>query len=434
MTAKLWPAFLLLLCSAASAAPATSFQNTLFSAKSESLGGAYAGQADEAEDMLFNPAALGELKTSQAGFQHLRWLGDTLQESAFMALAEGDLGGLGAELALQDGTMSGIDASGNPVQGLAANAAGFGLGAGKRMFDFLSAGGTLKLVRQDQASQSFQTLAGDLGVMAEWEDLRFSVSGLNLGTGNGSPQAGLAKADASFQYFPEDRTRLLVCAGYSVDFLGNGRLQMGCEAGLKDLVYVRGGLDHDLQNVEVKGLHDFAAGAGLHYKSVWADYSYRPYGDAGATHRVGLSISFQPKTPVSRPHRQPSPGRTPSRTPVRTPVPVPTEIQTLPPVQHAYVSPKPAESGAGLELYFKASSDNLSHGQRLIREGKIHEALDWYNQALTREPNNGALWRGLGECFYQLGNKDLALRCFDRSLELKPDETFQQWKEKYERQ
>jgi Flp pilus assembly protein TadD len=76
-----------------------------------------------------------------------------------------------------------------------------------------------------------------------------------------------------------------------------------------------------------------------------------------------------------------------------------------------------------LELFFGQAEEQLSEGQRLLKEGKARQAVDYFNRKLALEPANAVYWRGLGEAYLQLGNGDFARRCFEESLKQNPGDT-----------
>ncbi|HYG52746.1 MAG TPA: serine hydrolase [Flavobacteriales bacterium] len=72
---------------------------------------------------------------------------------------------------------------------------------------------------------------------------------------------------------------------------------------------------------------------------------------------------------------------------------------------------------------FAATDDMLflEAGQRLIKEQKLDEALALYTLYTKKFPGIIIAWNDLGEVYLMKGNKAEAKKCFEKALELKPD-------------
>ncbi len=62
-----------------------------------------------------------------------------------------------------------------------------------------------------------------------------------------------------------------------------------------------------------------------------------------------------------------------------------------------------------------------SVGRQLYKEGKYNEAVKVFLQDLNEERNNFLLYTWIADCYYRIGQHDLALKNIKRSIEIKPD-------------
>ena len=49
-------------------------------------------------------------------------------------------------------------------------------------------------------------------------------------------------------------------------------------------------------------------------------------------------------------------------------------------------------------------------------------ALTWYREAAALQPNSSVLWSRLGTACNRMGNDEMAIQCWERSLQLEPTE------------
>ena len=59
--------------------------------------------------------------------------------------------------------------------------------------------------------------------------------------------------------------------------------------------------------------------------------------------------------------------------------------------------------------------------QQALKEGKIFEAMDYYQQALRLDPNSAEVHNDLGLLLVQQGNLQEARLHFEEALKLRPD-------------
>jgi len=59
-------------------------------------------------------------------------------------------------------------------------------------------------------------------------------------------------------------------------------------------------------------------------------------------------------------------------------------------------------------------------GQSCQKLGEFGPAISYYKDYLSHYGTNLHILNSIGECYYRLGNKEEALRAWERSLELNP--------------
>lgn len=408
-------------------------QTAIATARSESLGGAWTGQADDATTAFFNPAGLGELKSAQVSIHHQTWLVDVFQENVVAGVPAGSLGGFGAVIHYVNyGVFDGRDDQGQKTRALGASDLGLGLSWGARMLGPVYFGLSARSLQETLADTVYQAMSGDAGLLLSLprQNLRVGLSALNFGTSlGGSTQYGLWKGGVSWGFKPELDGDLLFCLGITSPVEGTPSLQVGAEVGYLSIFYLRGGMDRPLQRPENDIMREFAFGFGFKFSAFNLDYAYKPFSDLGSSQRLSVGYSLGqpslPAAPVRVVARKPAATPVPTRVP--TPIPDPPALEPMPtaaPQPTAVpVQPRPAQAADGLELYFGLPNEQITEGQRLLKEGKYREAIDYFNAALAKSPKNGTYWRGLGEAYLRLGNKDYARRCFEESLRQDPGDS-----------
>ena len=62
-------------------------------------------------------------------------------------------------------------------------------------------------------------------------------------------------------------------------------------------------------------------------------------------------------------------------------------------------------------------------GYYLLRLKKVDDAIDVFNQNTIDFPQSGNTWDSLAEAYMTKGNKELAIKYYEKSLELDPGNT-----------
>jgi len=64
--------------------------------------------------------------------------------------------------------------------------------------------------------------------------------------------------------------------------------------------------------------------------------------------------------------------------------------------------------------------EHVQKGDKFVDDGKYEEALLYYEEALTLEPNEPDLLNKKGVALRSLGRYDEAIECFNKSLKISP--------------
>jgi len=393
------------------AALASPLDNLQGSARDMALGSAFVGVADDASALFFNPAGLSGLASPSVALHHNSYLAGTFQETLEGGFPGGDFGGLA--FALDYVSWGSLDLRDNfGVSQGSYNDTDIGLtaGWGKEWAKGFSTGLSVRGLQQKVVNDLYNSLAADLGLLwSPQKDLRFGLAYLNLGTPvAGNSLSGELKGGGSLHWDLNPNLGLLTALSASWIPNGTASGQGGLECVLNREWSIRVGGQVPFYDNQVGGLTNFTAGAGLKLAAFSLDYAYLPFGSLGTSHRISLAYEFSlPKEIVK----------------------VPVQVQV--PVTIVQPAPQPSPNPQDVEVHFKISSDPLAQGQELEKEGKQTEAAKTYVEALKIAPHNSVLWSALGNVYYQMGQKDYAIRCFDQSLKLSPNPALEDWLKKY---
>jgi hypothetical protein len=291
-------------------------------AKSQGLGGAFVGLADDATALYYNPAGLTARGEDEILYDEL--LGKPLYEAPqnrftasyinyLVDFQYGFLGyvrdidsttAMGVSASYQNfGTFDRLDAEGSEQGTFGASDIAFALTYSKRVSSKFSAGATGKVVFEKIDTYSSTGLAADIGLMYLLASDGTSRLGLAV-TNLGAQLKGLT--DEHKDKFPTK-----IAFGLSHQLVGLPFLfsaeggkpfdnDFYAAAGM-ELVSLRPfvariGWSSQGRDYRVGGdnefLAGFAGGFGLTYKNYQIDYSYSSYGDLGSVHRISLGAGF----------------------------------------------------------------------------------------------------------------------------------------------
>lgn len=381
------------------------------SARDLGMGAAFVGVADDASALFFNSAGLAGVRLPEVAVHHNSYLAGTFQEVLSCAFPTGSNSGLGLALNyINWGSLDLRDINGVSQGGYNDTDIGLMAGWGLELSPGFSAGGALRALQQKVVNDLYTSLAGDLGLLwTATPSLRFGLSYANLGTPvAGSSLTGELKGGAALFMDPDPHSRFLLALSGSWFSNNLGAAQAGCEWTLEKRWSLRAGYQLPFTSDQIDGFTHFTAGAGMRFSSFALDYAFLPFGTLGNSHRLSLSYQFDLPKEV-----------------VKVPVQVPVTV-----VQPVLAPPKTQD----VEVHFKIPNDPLAEGLELEKSGKLKEAVKAYVAALREAPQNDQIWSALGNLYYKLGQKAYAIECFDRALQLKPDNpALRDWLERYKK-
>jgi hypothetical protein len=260
--------------------------------------------ADDAFSLSYNPASISLLNYQEAAFMHTQWVEGVSQK--YLAYVHPKLGpgNLGAGINLvQVGSFQGYDANGAKAESVSAQDLLFSLAYAGRVWGAknpqeglgLSAGLSLKFLRERLENNSASAYAGDVGLLCYFPlktvSMKAGLAAQNFGSklgyyeNQGRLPRTLAFGLSGLGRIWGDPATLAVEMRKAVD---NGvDLSVGGEYWVNSLLAFRLGyrFQHDLG----PGLR---AGIGLKIKIVQFDYGMSPMGAMGITHRAGITIRF----------------------------------------------------------------------------------------------------------------------------------------------
>ena len=291
-------------------------------AKSQALGGAFVGLADDETALYYNPAGLTSDGKSYELYDDLLEIPERKQiENRFTAsyinylldFQYGFVGyirnlddrtSVGLSIAYQNyGTFNRLDAAGDKIGTFGASDMAIGLSYSKRVRSNLSLGGTGKFIYEKIDVYSSNGLAIDAGLMYLAADDGSTRIGFAL-TNFGAQLSGLTKTH-------KDKLPTKAAVGLSHRLRGlptvftteigkpfdnEFYLSLGIEMVSLSPFFLRigwtsAGRDYKTGS-DGDNLAGFGGGFGYSYKEYTVDYSYSSYADLGSVHRVSLGAGF----------------------------------------------------------------------------------------------------------------------------------------------
>jgi hypothetical protein len=469
------------------AGQANSIDSTTTSARTAVLGPAFTGVADDASALFSNPAGLASLSRGQVSLHSYFGLMDAVEETAILGLPLGGWGGLGlAGNYLNYGTFEGRDANGSLAPNYSPDRFGFQGGWGIEAIRELSLGLALHYSQQNITGYVYSSLVPDLGVLfkagTQWKfGLDYQPPGW---TSSSNPPISLFRVGASWQTSLDSSIRLLAALGNSLQSDSLDYLQAGAEASYRSAYILRAGYRFPINDNGIEGLSNFSMGAGVVLSDFELDYAYTPSGLISDSNQFSLTYFFgqppalstetakaglpgptagpngvsgngekgplavsNPRATGSSPQAVTGPVTTASSTP---PAGAASNIQggtsgdASPKAVTVFAQPPPLvgarpqsetgkEDSQSLALHFDVPADFTTQGEQMAAQGKYGEALRLYQQAIQQDSQNVQAWWDMGVVYYKMNQKPYVIQCFQKVLELRPDDqALQQWLERYQ--
>jgi len=288
-------------------AQALPLQQSGATARAMGMGSAVVAVSQGSASLLWNPAGLGRMDSTEIAVHHNSGLGDTMQEIFVFGMPVGEvkeegkggsLGGIAASLGYVNyGRFSGMDALGAPTANYNSGDYSGSLGWGMEFLPGLSGGVALKGNQSNFASKAYTTYSTDVGVL--WKvipalDLGASYSNLKMFSKIGDVASGL-RLGAGWTI---DK-RWLLAASSELQSKAMKRLQLGTEYLIGDVekkanvLALRAGYQLSYPSRELGALAGLTWGLGYTItRSLAVDYAMLPAGDLGISHRLSLTYKF----------------------------------------------------------------------------------------------------------------------------------------------
>ncbi len=262
-------------------------------ARAVGMGGAYTALASDSNALLYNPAGLARVRSSEATFMHNQYALGVSQQYIAAALKSG-LGFQFNYASLGDVPRTTISNPGGAGSRLSVSDSSLGAGYGRELNPDLAIGGGLKYISESLGDATANGYAVDLGGlyrMPEMPALVFGASLLNLGPP--------VKFGSTSEKLP---TTLRLGAGYGLkltdndvtlalditkSFLDKIRIGLGAETLIKEQFAVRAGFT----TRQDAGL-GLAIGLGWKGRKLGADYAFVPMGELGTAHRISFTLRW----------------------------------------------------------------------------------------------------------------------------------------------
>lgn len=294
-------------------------------ARSEAMGGAIVGLADDASAIFWNPAGIVKVSNVQAHFSYMNWFDLFDFNAASLVYNAGDIGVFGASMVLLSTDEMEITTEEEPNgtgRFFDAGDVALGISYAKYLTDRFSVGLTVKYINQRIWNETASGFAFDIGTQyrLDFQNLTIAMCMTNFGS-----DMKFDGSDLDFTYRKDDNypmSRLIpsrlstdeyplplnfqVGIGFDVfeyEFVkmkgaidvthpndNAERAHFGTEFSFYDRFFVRGGYKYNYDD------QDFTFGAGANVplggSAIYFDYAYSIYDILPSVHRVSVNLSF----------------------------------------------------------------------------------------------------------------------------------------------
>jgi long-subunit fatty acid transport protein len=293
-------------------------------ARSEAMGGAIVGLADDASAIFWNPAGIVKVNNVQAHFSYMNWFDLFDFNAASLVYNAGDIGTFGASMVLfttDDMEITTEEQPNGTGRYFDAGDIALGISYAKYLTDRFSVGLTVKYIEQRIWNESASGVAFDIGTQYRLDfqnltiamcmsnfgpDMKFTGSDLEFLTRiNENYTSRLVPSQLSTQEYPLP-LNFQVGIGFDVfeyEFVkmkgaidvthpndNAERAHFGTEFSFYDRFFVRAGYKYNYDD------QDFTFGAGANVplggSAVYFDYAYSLYDILPSVHRISVNLSF----------------------------------------------------------------------------------------------------------------------------------------------
>lgn len=294
-------------------------------ARSEAMGGAIVGLADDASAIFWNPAGIVKVNNVEAHFSYMNWFDLFDFNAASLVYNAGDIGVFGASMVLfttEDMEITTEEKPNGTGQYFGAGDIALGISYAKYLTDRFSVGLSVKYINQTIWNENASGVAFDIGTQyrLDFQNLTIAMCMTNFGPDmkfdgpdldftyrkdDDYPQSRLVPSRLSTQEYPLP-LNFQVGIGFDVfeyDFVkmkgaidvthpndNAERAHIGTEFSFFDRFFVRAGYKYNYDD------QDFTFGAGanvpLGSSAVYFDYAYSLYDILPSVHRISVNLSF----------------------------------------------------------------------------------------------------------------------------------------------
>ena len=256
-------------------------------ARSEGLGRAFTGLADDPSAVIYNPGGLAQQNPLQITLQHVILFYDTMYDFASVTYPLSGIGTFaGSYVRVGSTGFDSRDAQWNTTGTFGVYDQAFLVSYARDLTSWLAAGANLKLIDESVADASSFGYGADLGFMCKPNDM------INIGLSMINIIPPSVKLDQAAENYP-----VVLKLGMAFKFLGDRIIPLfDLEKTFTDKDFkFRFGLEaYPIQDLALRvGLDEteLTFGAGYFIKPVRIDYSLSSQ-DLGLTHRLSLTLAF----------------------------------------------------------------------------------------------------------------------------------------------
>lgn len=385
------------------------------SARATAMGMALVAVPGDSSDLLWNPAGLSGISSTQLALNHDSWLESVLQETFILAVPFPKAGtfALGSTY-VNYGNIDSFDSTGAATGSYQPYRLSASLGWGGELFSGFSLGLAVRGFQQAIVSKTYNSYFASMGViwaLAKNFEVAASYSDLGLILENYST-AGVLRAGLGWSILESKGSSTLLTAALAMPPYGVYRIQLGAEEKFLSDFFLRAGYQFDLVNNQIPGLQELTAGFGFRFMDFDLDYAFLPMGDLGSSQRVSLAYHFGEKQ--ASPSSSHAAGHESS-----TNFTPPPDANALNQVEK-------------VELKFSLPDNPAQEPTPSPSASRWTVAIQEYEKFLQEHPQNPQAWQVLGKLYFQNGRTGEALQCMEESLRLQPDNpALKGWLQKY---